>query len=211
MELRFQVRSSWLSLAIPIVVYVNGCGASQIERYFFSELRRTENELLVPHRTKRTREIEAYRQTVALGERVFGRTHPALVPPFLKLGEYDRVLIIHAAYPTLTGSTWRQYAKAANLFGRPLSRREATHLYLISEPVALNGLAGVADRTGQYELASRLYREALKQLLRHESSRLLLDSQFRTLRWDCLRRGDRQCVERVNRRLESGRSISAGG
>ena len=129
-----------------MTLFASYCGPSQLERHFFVELRRTESELFVPHRKNRAREIEEYRQTIALGERVLGRNHPALVPPLMKMGQYDRVLIIHAAHPALTRSTWRRYGRAANLAGRPLSRHEALHLYLISKAVALNGLAAAAER-----------------------------------------------------------------
>jgi hypothetical protein len=195
-------------LAISVALFASYCGPSQLERHFFVELRRTENELSVPHRINRVREIEEYRQTIALGERVLGRNHPALVPPLMRIGQYDRVLIIHAAHPALTRSTWRRYARAANLFGRPLFRHEAVQMYLISRAVALNGLAAVAERGGRFDLAGKLYGEALKVLLRQGSRDL--DSQFRLVRHSCLQRRDWQCVERITRRLETRRASTAG-
>jgi tetratricopeptide (TPR) repeat protein len=132
----------------------------------------------------------------------FGRSHPVLVLPLGRLEQYNRILSIHAANPTLTGSTWHLYARARNVLGRELTRQEATYLYRVSKAVTLNGLAADADRLGRMQQAESFSREALHVLLEiNGPSDPLLRSQFAILRQYCYQRGDWQCAEHYARRV----------
>jgi len=192
-------------LCVPLLLFqpfVVSCFRDPRQDRFFAELRHAEIELSSPHRVNRSGAIEAYRRALSLGEQALGNAHPALVPPLMKLGRYEQVLAIYAANPALTGSTWRPYARTANLFGRSLTRREATRLYLIGRAVAINGLATTTYRDGHAMQAENLYRQALQVLLRlHDPLDPLLSSQFAVLALMCQERQDWTCAERLRRRI----------